>query len=169
MTGSRSIAVSVGTLIAALAFWFSILVIPNGPIVGMLILGAGLAFAMYSVAGFSGAEDPMSSGFAAALTALLTASALAVFATATDIRSVLVLSPIVALSVGGIRALAPTGDKQRNVVRLGASAVVIGVLFFLLTIEVTAFGLIAPLLPLPAIAIADRFYDRGREVIDEKV
>ena len=169
MTGSRAIAISVGTLVAALAFWFSILAIPRGPVVGVLILGAGLAFAMYAVAGFSGSEDPMGTGFAAAITALFTAGTLAIFAQATGIRSILLLAPIVALSVGGTRALAPTKDQQRNLVRLGASAVVVGVLVFLLSVEVTAFGLIAPLLPLPALGIADRFYDRGREVVDEKV
>ncbi len=162
-------AISVGSLIAALAFWFAALSVPTNPITGLLILGVGLAFAMYSVAGFSGATDLMGTGFAAAITALVAGAALVILAQAVDSRAIFVLSPVVAISAGGIRALAPTRDKQRNLVRLAASAVVVVALYLVFTVEVSAFGLVAPLLPLPALGIADRFYDRGREIVAEDI
>jgi hypothetical protein len=169
MKGSRWLAISVGSLIVALAFWFAILAFASSWVVGGLIFGFGLSFAMYSVAGFSGAKDPMQTGFVAALTALVTASVLVLFSSIGNSDTVFVLAPVAAIGIGGARGLAPTGDKSRNLVRLGATAAVVGVLYFVFTVEVTAFGLVAPLLPLPALGIADRFYDRGREVVAEEI
>ena len=168
MTPSRWLAIIVGTLVVAIAFWFAILTIPSNPIVGLLIFGAGLAFAMYSVAGFSRADDPFGTGFMAAITALGTAIALAIFAQALGMRGVLAVAPVAAIGIGGSRALAPTGDKSRNLARLAATAIAVAVAFFVFTVEITAYGLVAPLLPLPALGLADRFYDRGREVVAEE-
>jgi hypothetical protein len=159
----------VGTLISALAFWFAILVVPSSVVTGVLIFGGGVAFAMYSVAGFSRADDPMNAGFAAAITALVAAAGVAVFAQAVDVRGILAIAPVVAIGVGGTRGLAPTKDKSRNLVRLVATGVVVVAMYFLFTVEITAYGLIAPLVPLPALGIADRFFERGREIADEDV
>jgi hypothetical protein len=152
-----------------MAFWFAVLTIPSNRIMGLLIFGVGLAFAMYSVAGFSRAKDPMGTGFAAAITALATAAVLAIFAQAVGLMGVLAVSPVAAIGIGGIRALAPTGDKSRNLARLGATGVAVAVMYFVFTVSITAYGLIAPLIALPALGIADRLYDRGREVVAEEV
>ena len=155
-------------MIVALAFWFAVLSATSNLVVALLIFGAGLIFAMYSVAGFSRADDPMGTGFVAAITALLAAAALAIFAQALDLKAVLAITPVVAIGVGGIRALAPAGDKSRNLVRLAATAIVAGAMYFVFSVEVTAYALVAPLVPLPALGIADRFYDRGREIVAEE-
>jgi len=169
VTQSRWLAISVGTMIVAMAFWFMILAATSSQIVGVLIFGVGLAFAMYSVAGFSGAEDPMGTGFAAAITALATAAVLALFAQTVGLQAVLVLSPVAAIGIGGARALAPTGDKSRNLARLAATAAAVAAMYLVYTVDITAYGLIAPLIALPALGLADRFYDRGREVVAEEV
>jgi hypothetical protein len=168
VTQSRWLAISVGTLIVAMAFWFAILSSSSNLIVGLLIFGVGLAFAMYSVAGFSRADDPMGTGFAAAITALVTALAVAIFAQAVD-SQLFVLLPVAAIGVGGTRALAPTRDKRRNLARLAATAIVVTAMYFVSTVEITAYGMIAPLVALPALGVADRIYDRGREIVEEEV
>lgn len=168
MTQSRWLAIIVGTLIVALSFWFAILAVTSNLVVGLLIFGVGLAFAMYSVAGFSRADDPMGTGFAAAITALVAAVAIVILSQALDSRDVFVMAPVAAIGVGGTRALAPTRDKSRNLARLVATAIVVAVAYFALRVEPTAYGLIAPLIPLPALGIADRLYDRGREVVAEE-
>lgn len=168
MTQSRWLAIFVGTLIVAMSFWFAILTMPSNQIMGLLMFGVGLAFAMYSVAGFSRAEDPMGTGFIAAITALATAAVLAFFAQSVGLNAVLALSPVAAIGIGGTRALAPTGDKSRNLARLGATVAVVVAMYFVFTVDITAYGLIAPLVALPALGIADRLYDRGREVVAEQ-
>jgi hypothetical protein len=167
VTQSPWLAIIVGTLIVAMAFWFAVLTIPSSLTVGLLIFGIGIAFAMYSVAGFSRADDPMGTGFAAALIALGTVTALALFGQTVGLAGVLAFAPVAAIGVGGTRALAPTGDKSRNLTRLGATAAASGIAFFVFTVDITAYGLVAPLLSLPALGIADRVYDRGREVVAE--
>jgi hypothetical protein len=168
VTQSRWLGISVGTLIVALAFWFMILASTSSLMTGLLIFGVGLAFSMYSVAGFSRAQDPMGTGFMAAIIALGTGAVLAVFAQAVDIGAVLALAPVVAIGVGGTRALAPTGDKSRNLARMVATAIVVAVLFFVFTVEITTYALVAPLVPLPVLGLADRFYDRGTEIVEEE-
>ena len=167
MTQSRWLAIIVGTLIVSMSFWFAILATSSNLVVGLLIFGVGLAFAMYSVAGFSRAEDPMGTGFAAAITALATAVVLAIFAQAVG-PQLFVLLPVAAIGVGGTRALAPTRDKSRNLARLGATVVAVTTMYFVSTVDITAYALIAPLVALPALGLADRFYDRGREVVAEQ-
>jgi len=79
-----------------------------------------------------------------------------------------VLAPVLAVGVGGTWALAPTRSKQRNTARLGMLGVVAFGLYLVFKAEPTAFGLMAPLFPLPALGIADRLFDRGRDVINEQ-
>lgn len=169
MTGNRWLGIAVGTLIIALTLWFGFLSIPSSQIVGLVIVGVGLSFAMYAVAGFSGADDPMETGFAAALIALGSAITMAIVFRSTAMPVFIVLAPIAAISLGGTRALAPTRDKQRNTVRLGVSAALAIALWLVFTVEPTAYGLVVPLLPLPALGIADRIYDRGRKVVNEPI
>jgi len=169
VTGSRWLGIGVGTLISSLAFWFAVLAIPSNLVLGVLTYGIAIAFAMYSVAGFSGADDPMGAGFAAAVVALVVGSGLAVLFEATEFRPLIVAAPILAVGLGGMRALAPTKDKPRNAVRVAILAGFTAGLYVLFTIEPTAFGLVAPLIPLPALGLADRFYERGREIVDEEI
>lgn len=169
MRGSRWLGIGVGTLISSLAFWFAVLAIPSDVVLGVLMYGIAIAFAMYAVAGFSGAEDPMGSGFAAAVIALLIGGGLAALFESTDYRPLIVAAPILAVGLGGTRALAPTKDKQRNSVRVAMLAGFTAGLYVLFTIEPTAFGLVAPLVPLPALGLADRFYERGKEIVNETI
>ncbi|MEN8238478.1 MAG: hypothetical protein ABFR53_04660, partial [Actinomycetota bacterium] len=135
MTQSRWLAIGVGTLIVAMAFWFAILTVPSNQFAGLLIFGVGLAFAMYSIAGFSRADDPMGTGFAAAITALAAGAAIAIFAQAVDLRWILALAPVAAIGIGGTRGLAPTRDKSRNLARLVATATTVAIMYFVFTVE----------------------------------
>ncbi len=168
MRANRWLGISVGTLISALAFWFAVLAIPSNVVLGVSMYGFALAFAMYGVAGFSGAEDPMGSGFVAAIIALVTGGTLAVMFETTGFKPLIVAAPILAVGLGGVRALAPTKDKLRNSSRVAMLAGVTIGLNVVFTIEPTAFGLVAPLVPLPALGIADRIFERGKQVVDEE-
>jgi len=169
VTGNRWVGIGVGTLISSLAFWFAILAIPSNVVLGVLTYGVALAFSMYAIAGFSGAEDPMDTGFVSAVIALVVGAGLAVMFESTGYRPLIVAAPVLAVGLGGIRALAPTKDKQRNSVRVAMLAGVTFVLYMLFTIEPTAYGLIAPLVPLPVLGLGDRFYDRGKEIVNEPI
>lgn len=169
MTGNRWLGITVGTLVVSITLWFGFLAIPSNQIIGLAIVGAGLAFAMYAVAGFSGADDPMGTGFAAALISLVSGITMVIIFRSTSMPVFIVLAPIAAISLGGVRALAPTRDKQRNAVRLGVSAAVALALWLVFIVEPTAYGLMAPLLPLPALGVADRVFDRGRRIVNEQV
>jgi len=168
VTGNRWLGITVGTLVVSLTLWFGFLAIPSNQIIGLAIVGVGLAFAMYAVAGFSGADDPMGTGFAAALISLVSGITMAIVFRSTSMPVFIVLAPIAAISLGGARALAPTRDKQRNAVRLGVSAAVALALWLVFIVEPTAYGLMAPLLPLPALGVADRIYERARRIVDEE-
>jgi len=169
VNGNRWVGISVGTLLSSLSLWFGILAIPANVLMGLVIAGVGIAFAMYAVAGFSGAENPMDTGFASALVALIVAASSVAMFGLTGIRPFIVLAPVLAIGFGGTWALAPTRDKRRNTARLAMSSVVAVTLYLVFTVEPTAFGLMAPLFPLPALGIADRLFDRGRDVIHEQI
>jgi ethanolamine transporter EutH len=111
----------------------------------------------------------MGSGFVAAMIALVSGATLAVMFEATGFTALIVTAPILAVGLGGTRALAPTKDKLRNSSRIAVLAGVTVGLNVVFTIEPTAFGLVAPLIPLPALGIADRIYDRGKAVVEEEI
>ena len=70
MTPGQWPGIAAGTLVWAVALWFGFLAVNTSPVVGLAIIGTGLVFAMYTVAGFSGAADIGNTGFRSSLIAL---------------------------------------------------------------------------------------------------
>jgi hypothetical protein len=156
-----------GTLVWAVALWFGFLALGASPIVGLSIIGGGLVFSMYTVAGFSGAEDIASTGFRSSLIALAVAMVAFVLAEVSGQEVLAFAAPVLAAGIGGAFALAPRSDVMRLAVRIGfvAAATILVALVF--SVDRTFYGVVAPLVSLPALGLADRLYDRAVDVVEQ--
>lgn len=160
-------AIGVGTLVLALTMWFGFLAAKSSPIVATALIGVGLALAMYAVAGFSRVTDPFTTGFKSALFALITGIGLLVAYQVTGNASFVIAAPVASAGIGGSFALVPVGQRGMGTVRQGAAILAALVMTYLFRVDDVIYGLVSPLVALPAIGIADRFYDRGKDVVDE--
>ena len=167
MTASRWLGIAVATLVWAVATWLGFLSLGFDRGIGIAILAVGMAFAMYTLAGFSGASDIGTTGFRAALVALGVSLVLVLAYWGSDIDSLIVAAPVLGPGLGGAYALTPNDEGPR----LGARAV--GVLIAAIAmiwvywVDHTVYGLVAPLVTFAPLGIADRIVDRAREVLDE--
>ncbi|MEN8040192.1 MAG: hypothetical protein ABFR95_01700 [Actinomycetota bacterium] len=161
------LGIGVGTLIAALGVWFGLFAIDSDRSVGLLILAVGLVFSMYAMAVFSGVEETANVAFNSAIYALTTATTLVIFFTVTQSPSYMVAVPVLALGVGGAIGLPPIGNRYRTLVRLGVAVLVTFIAILVYWVDHTVYALIAPLIPLPAIGLADRVFGLAREVVAE--
>ncbi|MEZ5175675.1 MAG: hypothetical protein R2823_05670 [Acidimicrobiia bacterium] len=166
MTRNSWLGILVGTLIFTLAMWFALLSITTAEVVGVGILGIGIALASYAVAGFSGVDDPLDVGFRASMYALVVGGVLLVVYQTADSELFLVLAPLVAIGVGGANALAPVASSSRRLVRLLGIIPVCLVAGFVYKVDPLVYGVFLPLTPLVGIGFADRLYDRGVEVLE---
>ncbi len=161
------LAVGVGTLIFAMSMWFAFLAAAGSGLVAFVIVAIGLVLASYAIAGFSQAPDPMDVGFRASLLALGVGGILLAIAGGSGSELSLVLTPLIAVGVGGAFAMAPIGIRSRILARLAALIPVCLVAGFIFTVDPIIFGVFMPLIPLISLGFADRFYDRGVEVLEE--
>jgi hypothetical protein len=156
------LGIVVGTAIAAAGFWLALLLLGSSVGVGLFIIGLSVSLAMIAVAGFGGAEDPFAVGIKAAIAAMIAGGVIFAVFLFTGSGTVTLLLPAAMLGVGGTVAHPGDGDPQRVTMRLiisgvAAVAVVAGGL-----VTVNVWALLAPLLPLPAIAVADWLTDRSK-------
>lgn len=166
---SRSwLALFVGTLVFAVSMWFALVAIAQSEVVGVLILAVGLVLTAYAVAGFSEAEMPFDAGFRAAMYALLVGGAMLAIAEGTGSEQFLILAPFVGIVVGVSQALAPVGETTRFVARIVALIPVCLVVWLIFWVDPVVYGVVAPLIPLVAVGLADRTFERAREVLAEK-
>lgn len=154
-------------MVFAVSMWFGLLAVLGSDVVGMVVLGMGLAMTMYVVAGFSEAPDPLDVGFRAALVALITGGAMFVVYEATDSESFLVLGPLVAVIIGAAFALNPVGSRSRTLARLAAIVPVTLVGGFVYTVDPLIYGVLLPLTPLAAVGFAEYLYERGQQIVAE--
>lgn len=161
------LAVGVGTLIFAMSMWFGLLAATGSGLVAFVIVAVGLVLASYSIAGFSQAPEPMDVGFRASMYALGVGGILLVIAGVSGSELSLVLTPLIAVGVAGAFAMAPVGIRSRILARLAALLPVCLVAGFIYQVDPIIFGVFMPLIPLIGLGFADRFYDRGVEVLDE--
>jgi hypothetical protein len=159
--------IAAGTLVWAVALWFGFLAVNTSPVVGLSIVGAGLVFSMYTVAGFSGAEDIGSTGFRSSLIALAVAVVLFVLAEVSGREVLAFAAPVLAAGIGGAFALAPNRDPIRLAVRIGFAAVATIAVGLVYSVDRTIYGLLAPLVSLPALGLSDRLYLRAKQVVAE--
>lgn len=150
-----------------LTMWFGFVSARTSPVMATALIAIGLAFAMYAVAGFSRLDDPFTVGFKAALYALVTGIGLLIAYQVTGNASFVIAAPVASAGVGGSFALVPVGERARATVRQAAAILVAVAMTYLFRVDDVIYAMISPLVALPALGIADRFYDRGKEVVDE--
>ncbi len=151
-----------------MALWFGFISIPSQKSVGFVIIGVGLIFAMYLLAGFSGGAEPADVGFRAAVVALLVALALLMIGGATDIDLFSVAAPIAGAGTGASLAIPPAGDVSRIVTRVSFVVALAMILYWVWGVDSTVYGATAPLFVFTVVGIADIGYERSRQVLAEE-
>lgn len=167
MKQSKWLGIGVGTLVASLAIWFGLFAVESNRITGLGVIAVGIIFAMYAMVVFSGAQEGQTVAFHASLYAIVTATTLMIIFTATDSPSYLVASPVLALGIGGAIGLPPDGEPLRTLARVAGVVAVALVAVAVYWVDHTVYAIIAPLMPLPAVGLADRLLDGARAVINE--
>ncbi len=162
MTPNRWFAVTVATLVWAIALWFGFLAVSSERIVAFVIVAFGLVFASYALAGFSGADDPFGTGFRSSLIGLGTGIALIIGFQITGTDTFAVATPVMAAGVAGAFGLEPGDDRIRVGVRVAAIGALTFMAVALYRIDPTVYGLVAPIVVFPGLAITDIYYDRVR-------
>ena len=61
----------------------------------------------------------------------------------------------------------PLDQKSRTLLRFGAAGAVSFLVVAVYWVDLTVYAMIAPLVALPVIGLADRVFDRAVEVLDE--
>lgn len=167
MKRSAWLGIVVGTIIASLAIWFGLFAIESNRTVGLIVISVGIVFAMYAMAALNGVDDTGTVAFHSSLYAIVAASALLIMFTATGSPSYVVAAPVVALGVGGVVGIPPVGDRLRMLSRAAAVIVVAIIAVAIYWVDPTVYALVAMLLPLPAVGLADRIFDRGVAIVAE--
>lgn len=167
MKQSKWLGIGVGTLIAALALWFGLFAIQSSKITGLVIIAVGIVFAVHAMVIFSGVEDGQTVAFHSSLYAIVAATTMTVLFTATGSPSYMVAAPVFAIGVGGIVGLEPLGNSTRMLVRVGGVIAVSMIAVAVYWVDHTVYAIIAPLISLPAVGIADRIFDGGKRVMAE--
>ena len=165
MKRSAWLGIGVGTLIAALALWFGLFAIQSNRTTGLAIISVGIIFAMYAMAAFNGVDDGATVAFHSSLYALVTATTLIVIFTTTDSPSYVVAAPVLALGAGGVVGVPPSGNPLRTLSRAIAVAVVTIIAIAVYWVDHTVYAIVAPLLPLPAVGLADKVFNRGKQEV----
>jgi hypothetical protein len=167
MAGRTWLGIGVGTLIVAVGIWFSIIALASSPVTALGIAAVAIVMCAYAMAAFSGAEDPAGTGFKAAVFGLITGAGMFGMFLATNSDVFVVAAPVAAIGASGIYALVPTDPIARRSMRLAALGIGSTIVWAVFTVDPTVYGVIVPLIPLPAIGFADRVFDRAVVVIAE--
>jgi hypothetical protein len=166
---SRSwLALFVGSLVFTLSMWFALVAITGSEVVGAMILAVGLVLAVYAVAGFSGAEGPFDVGFKSSIYALVVGGVMLVASEATSNEQFLVLTPLVAVVVGGAQALAPVGNRARFLTRVTSLVPISLIAWLVFWVDPVVFAVVIPPIALVGVGLADRVYLRAKEVLAEE-
>lgn len=156
-------AITLGTGIAAAAFWLSLFAGASKTTIGILILSVGVILSMLAVAGFSREEDHLEVGIRAAIAALAVGALLFLLAGVTGSLTMALLVPVAMLAVGGAIALPGDADPQQASMRIIVSGIGAAAVVFSGFIAEELWALFAPLVPLPGLLLADRLAERSKE------
>ena len=165
MKAGTWLAVGVGTLAWAVALWFGFLALSTERTVALVIIASGLVFGQYAIAGFSGAPDVTDTGFRASLIALGVGIALLAAYEVSGANGFAVASPVAAMGIGGTFALQPAAPVHRLVARVVVIAAASAVMVVVYGVDHTVYGLVAPLVSLPALPLADHLVDWAAEIV----
>lgn len=156
------VGIVVGTAIGASGFWLALLILGSSVPGGLFVMSVTLLLALLAVAGYGGQPDPLMLGVRAAISGIAGGSAIFMVFAFTGSGTVTLLLPAVMLGIGGIVAHPSGGDPQQFTMRLviSGAAAILAVLGGL--VNINFWIMVAPILPLPAIAAADWLSDRSR-------
>lgn len=157
------LGIVVGTAIAVAGLWLALLLLRSNVPIGLFIIGVSVAMSMFAVAGFGGETEPLETGIRASIAGLGAGSFLFVLSAVTGSGTITLLLPAFTLGIGGAIAHPGGRDPQRLSMRMlvsGAAAVLV-VAGGLVAVEV--WMMLAPLLPLPALVVADWIVDRSKD------
>ncbi len=160
----RSIrGIIVGTAIAVSGFWLALMVLRSNISIGLFIIGVSVALSMLAVAGFGGEPDPLPTGIRASIAGLIAGSLLFVLSIVTGSGTITLLLPAVTLGIGGVIAYPGDGDPHRLSMRLAVSGAAAALVVVGGLVAVEIWLMLAPLLPLLALAAADWLVDRSED------
>lgn len=168
MRSGKWFAILTATIVWTMALWFGFISIQSQRTVGLAIIGVGLIFSMYLLAGFSGGTGPADVGFRAAVAALLVALALLMIGGMTGIELFAVASPIVGAGVGASFAIPPAGEISRIITRISFVVALAMILYWVWQVDSTVYGAVAPLFVFTVVGIADAGHERTQQVLAEE-
>ncbi len=166
MTDRERLAIGSGTAIAATGFWIGLFVLGKSVPLGVGILAAGAIMSLLAVAGFSRETDQLRIGVRSAIAGLSVGALLFLVAGITTSLTITLLVPAAILGVGGLGALPGGDDPQRSTMRIVVSGIAAAGVVFLGLLAAELWALSAPLVPFPALALADRIWARSQDEDD---
>jgi hypothetical protein len=149
------LGIVLATVVVTVGFWSVALGSDGAIVLGLIVGGLCLVFAMALVAFISGQPDPAQSAYQSSLVALVIGGTLFVLWAGTESAAVGVALVVVPAGIGGAVALHPTQDRIRLAGRLAGIGVAFVIEAALLAADASVWALVAPLLPLPMMAAAD--------------
>ncbi len=166
MTDRERLAIGSGTAIAAAGLWIGLFVLERSVPLGVGILAVGAIMSLLAVAGFSREADQLRIGIRSAIAGLLVGAVLFLVAGTTSSPTMTLLVPAAILGVGGLVALPGGDDPQRATMRIVVSGIAAAGVVFLGLLAAELWALFAPLVPYPALALADRIWARTQDEDD---
>ncbi len=166
MTDRERLAIGSGTAIAAAGLWIGLFVLGRSVQLGVGIFAAGAIMSLLAVAGFSREADQLRVGVRSAIAGLIVGALLFLVAGTTSSPTMTLLVPAAILGVGGLGALPGGNDPQRSTMRIVVSGIAAAGVVFLGLLAAELWGLFAPLVPYPALALADRIWARSQDEDD---
>ncbi len=163
MTDRERLAIGSGTAIAAAGLWIGLFVLGRSVPLGVGILAAGAMMSLLAVAGFSREADQLRIGVRSAIAGLSVGAFLFLVAGITSSPVVTLLVPAAILGVGGLGALPGGNDPQRSTMRIVVSGIAAAGVVFLGLLAAELWALSAPLIPYPALGLADRIWARSAD------
>ncbi|GMQ86341.1 MAG: hypothetical protein BMS9Abin07_1915 [Acidimicrobiia bacterium] len=163
MTERERLAIGSGTAIAAVGFWIGLFVLGRSVPLGVGILAVGAVMSLLAVAGFSREADQLRIGIRSASVGMSVGALLFLVAGITGSLTMTLLVPAAILGAGGIAALPGGNDPQRTSMRMILSGIAAAIVVFLGLLSAELWGLFAPLVPLPTLALADRIWARSAD------
>jgi hypothetical protein len=160
VTDRERLAIGSGTAIAATGFWIGLFVLGKSVPLGVGILAVGAVMSLLAVAGFSREADQLRIGVRSAIAGLSVGALLLLVA------GITLLVPAAILGVGGLGALPGGDDPQRSTMRIVVSGIAAAGVVFLGLLAAELWALSAPLVPFPALALADRIWARSQDEDD---
>jgi len=163
VSDARWMPTLIATAVGAAGFWFAAFVTGDQITLTLLVVAITSVIAIFIVVGFSGGDEPLDRAMRSSIIALGIGAFMMVIFGVSGNGAIALIVPVVILGVAGIVGLAPTGDPARFTARTMAVAAAVAVTVAIAFIDSSLAQFIAPLLPLPAVGLADRAVDQREQ------